>query len=352
MKLTISQIARIVDARIVGEEDEVIHDIASFPQAKSGELTFASEPRFLKTIDQSQAGAIIVPTDFDHKVLNQFQGALLKCKNPRVSFFKVVSSIYPKKQITPFVSPDASIGKNVTIGKEVIIHPQVYIGDDVIIGDRVQLFPHVFIGDEVSIGDGSIVKPNVTIMEKSRIGKQVLIHSGTVIGSDGFGFAQQDDVHEKLEHTGYVQIDDHVEIGACNTIDRGTLGKTHIQQGVKTDNLVHIAHNVRVGKNTLLVAQVGIAGSASIGDNVILAGRAGVTGHIHVGDHTIVGPNAGVVSSVPSNQIVSGFPHMPHKKWLKIAAFIPRLLDFRKKILSLEQRVKKIETTRKKSENK
>jgi UDP-3-O-[3-hydroxymyristoyl] glucosamine N-acyltransferase len=171
----------------------------------------------------------------------------------------------------------------------------------------------------------------------------VLIHSGTVIGSDGFGFVQDDGRHEKLVHNGFVQIEDFVEIGACNTIDRGTLGRTLIGSGVKTDNLVHIAHNVKIGKNTLIVAQAGIAGSTTIGDHVILAGRAGVSGHLHIGNHVIIGPGAGVLSDVPDHQVVSGFPHMPHKKWLRISTLIPKLTEFRKQIQTLEKKISKIE---------
>jgi UDP-3-O-[3-hydroxymyristoyl] glucosamine N-acyltransferase len=164
-----------------------------------------------------------------------------------------------------------------------------------------------------------------------------------VIGSDGYGFAQNAGTHEKLIHTGHVTIGNHVEIGACNTIDRGTLGVTCLGNGVKTDNLVHIAHNVKIGDNTLVVAQVGIAGSTCIGKNVIIAGKAGISGHLTIGDSAIVGPYAGVSKDVPENEIVSGIPHMAHKTWLKVANIIPRLPEMRKKIFSFEKRLKNLE---------
>ena len=171
-----------------------------------------------------------------------------------------------------------------------------------------------------------------------------MIHAGTVIGSDGFGFAPDGRSYHKIPHTGYVQIDNDVEIGANNTIDRGTFGKTHIGRGVKTDNLIHIAHNVSVGENTVLVAQVGISGSVTIGRNAILAGQAGIAGHLNIGDGATIGPQTGVGKDVPEGQIVSsGIPEMPHRLWLRVQRLIPKLPDFSKKLSRMEKNLKRIE---------
>ena len=175
------------------------------------------------------------------------------------------------------------------------------------------------------------------------IGNRCFIDCNTSIGSDGFGFVQDTNQHQKLIHTGFVSIGNDVEIGACNTIDRGTLGMTVIGNGVKTDNLVHIAHNVKIGDKTLIVAQVGIAGSAAIGKNVIIAGKAGITGHITIGDGAIVGPYAGVYANVPDNEIVSGIPQMKHTHWRKVVNVLSRLPEMRKKIFSFDKRIKKLE---------
>jgi UDP-3-O-[3-hydroxymyristoyl] glucosamine N-acyltransferase len=184
----------------------------------------------------------------------------------------------------------------------------------------------------------------VTILERCVIGDRVVIHSGSVIGSDGFGYAPDGKSHHKIPHTGIVQIDNDVEIGANNTIDRATFGKTIIGRGVKTDNLVHVAHNVSVGENTILVAQVGISGSVTIGKNAILAGQAGIAGHLTIGDGAIVGPQTGVGKSVPDGQIVSsGIPEMPHRLWLRVQRFIPKLPEFSKKLRGLEKRLKSLE---------
>lgn len=343
MKFSVREIAQIINADIIGDPDKIITGVSSFEDAVETDLTFASDIKYLKKVNEIAAGAVIIPETYQLPVPDNCRFSVLTCKNPKLEFFKILDMFHPPKKQRPYISEKAVIGENVMLGPDVTIHPNVFIGDNVSIDDNVTIFPNVYIGDQVKIGSGTVLKPNITVMEKSVIGKHVLIHSGTVIGSDGFGFVQNNGHHEKLVHTGFVQIDDHVEIGACNTIDRGTFGRTLIESGVKTDNLVHIAHNVKIGKNSLIVAQAGIAGSTRLGHNVILAGRAGVSGHLTIGNHVIVGPNAGVVSDVPDNQIVSGFPHMPHKKWLKISTLIPRLVEFRNKIQTIEKKIFNIE---------
>ena len=193
------------------------------------------------------------------------------------------------------------------------------------------------------MGDDVCLHANVTIMNGCRIGHRVTIQAGSVIGSDGFGYAPDGERYVKIPHTGIVQIDDDVEIGANNTIDRGTFGRTHIQRGVKTDNLVHIAHNVVIGPDSILVAQVGISGSATLGRHVVLAGQVGVTGHLHIGDNVMAGGKTGISKSVPDGQVISGAPEMPHKLWLRVQRIIPRLPDIRKKVKSLERRVQRLE---------
>jgi UDP-3-O-[3-hydroxymyristoyl] glucosamine N-acyltransferase len=226
----------------------------------------------------------------------------------------------------------------------VTIGPTVVIGDQVTVGDRVWLHPGVVIGNNVTIGNDVTIHPNATILERCTMGDRVIIHAGTVIGSDGFGYAPDGKCYHKIPHTGIVQIDDDVEIGANNTIDRASFGKTHIGRGVKTDNLVHVAHNVIVGENTVLVAQVGISGSVTIGENVILAGQAGVAGHLTIGNGAIVGPQTGVGKSVPDGQIVSsGIPEMPHKLWLRVQRLIPKLPEFSKRLSGLEKNFKILE---------
>jgi UDP-3-O-[3-hydroxymyristoyl] glucosamine N-acyltransferase len=200
------------------------------------------------------------------------------------------------------------------------------------------------IGDDVVVGDQTLLYPHVTILDRCTVGNRVIIHSGTVIGSDGYGFVQDGGCHHKIPQIGTVQIDDDVELGANNTIDRASFGKTWVQTGVKTDNQVHIAHNVVVGAHTLLVAQVGVAGSTTIGHHAILAGQAGISGHITIGNGAVIGPKTGVAHSVPDQQIVSGgMAAMPHRTWLRLQPILPNLPELFKQVKALETRVQKLE---------
>jgi len=343
MERSVKEIAKIIHAEIFGNPCFMVKGVSSFDDAGSQDITFAIDSKYLCDLQQTKAGTIIVPDNFKFDQDHCRNLIMLKTDNPKAAFFKLVSLFHPEKIKLPCIHNNADIGHNVKFGKNPIVESNVFIGDNVKIGDNVYLMPGVYIGDDVSIGDNTLIKPNVTLMEKTKIGNNVIIHSGTVIGSDGFGFTQDAGTHEKIIHTGYVQIGNHVEIGACNTIDRGTLGMTIIGNGVKTDNLVHIAHNVKIGDNTLIVAQVGIAGSTRIGNNVIIAGKAGITGHVTIGDNCIVGPFAGVFSDVSENKIVSGIPHMPHDLWRKVVRIISRLPEMRKALLLFEKRLKNLE---------
>lgn len=339
MKVSIAKITGLVQGYAVGDSAKMISGAAPFEQAGDHDITVAGNARFLKKIDDCKAGAIIVPRNTEIQGRNLIQVDL-----PMVAFAKVLQFFYPPVRPPEGIHPRAEIGRDFKHGQNVSIGPLVVIGRHVTVGERVWLHAGVVIGDKVTIGDDVVIYANVTIQERVIIGDRVIIHSGTVIGSDGFGYAPDGNSYHKLPHTGIVHIDDDVEIGANNAIDRGTFGKTHIGQGVKTDNLVHVAHNVTVGKNTILVAQVGISGSVTIGKNAILAGQAGVAGHLTIGDNATVGPKTGVGKPVPDGQIVSaGIPEMPHRLWLRVVRTIPKLPDISKRLLGLEKRLKNIE---------
>ena len=341
--LKVQKIVELTDSSIAaGDPGLKISGVSSFNDAGPDDLTFAVETAYLSRLDQTRAGAVLVPDSFSPE--KRYKAALLKNPNPKLSFFKIVEHLYPAPKLKEGIHPSAVIGENLTIGKGSCIDANATIGRDVTIGAGVHIMANAYVGDGSTIGDGCEIKPNVTIMERSCLGQKVIIHSGAVVGSDGYGFAQNNGEHNKLIHTGYVDIGDNAEIGACTTIDRGTLGVTRIGSGVKTDNQVHIAHNVKIGNNTLVVAQVGIAGSTTVGDNVIIAGKAGISGHLTIGDNAIVGPYAGVSADVPPGEIVSGIPHMPHKTWLKVANVISRLPGMRTKLLSMDKRLKRIES--------
>jgi UDP-3-O-[3-hydroxymyristoyl] glucosamine N-acyltransferase len=339
MKVSLSQIAGLVQGKIFGNPEVMISRVAPFEHAGDHDITVAGNAKLVKKIDGCHAAAIIVPPNIEAPGHN-----LLQVDNPMVAFAKVLQFYHPPTPPQDGIHPRAEIGRDFKHGPDVSIGPMVVVGDYVTLGRRVWLHAGVVIGDNVVIGNDAVIYPNVTILEGTIIGSRVIIHSGTVIGSDGFGFAPDGKSYHKLPHTGIVQIDDDVEIGANNAIDRGTFGKTHIGRGVKTDNLVHVAHNVTVGENTVLVAQVGISGSVTIGRNAILAGQAGIAGHLTIGDNATVGPQTGVGKNVPAGEIVSGgIPEMPHRLWLRVVRTIPKLPEINKRLSGLEKIVKNLQ---------
>lgn len=343
MIVSIQKIAQILGATLIGETETLINQVSSFDDAGPGDITFAADPKFIKKLDECNASAILMSAQAHQNTVLTESTAVLLCDNPKSSFFKLVQLFHPDKTIDPSIHDSTYIGKDFRAGRNIHLGPNVVIGDNVTIGDDTQVHPGSYIGDQVLIGNNVVIKPNVTILDKTIIGNNCIIHSGCTIGSDGFGFTQTAEHHEKLVHAGNVEILNNVEIGANCTVDRGTLGKTKIGNGVKIDNLVHIAHNVKIGDNTLIVSQVGIAGSTTIKENVILAGKAGISGHLTIGANAIVGPMAGVHSNVSEGDIVSGIPQMPHTRWRKVVRIMTRLPEMRKRLFSFEKRLKDIE---------
>jgi UDP-3-O-[3-hydroxymyristoyl] glucosamine N-acyltransferase len=340
MELSLATIAEVVNGEIKGDKNKKICGVAPFDDASGDEITFAGHAKFLKNIDETDAGAVIVPRDFQGATKN-----ILQVDNPQLAFAMVLNLFYPPLKPKPGISSYACIGRNFVCGREASIAPFVVIGNNVTVGHGITIGPNVVVGDNVVMGNHVQIYPNVTILERCTIGNRVIIHAGTVIGSDGFGYAPDGKKYYKIPHTGIVRIDDDVEIGAGNAIDRATFGKTWIKRGVKTDNLVHIAHNVTVGEDSVLVAQVGISGSVTIGKNAILAGQAGVVGHLTIGDNVTIGAQAGVAKSVSGDEVVSGSPAITHRLWLRVQKILPRLPELKRKIEDMEKRLKKIERT-------
>jgi UDP-3-O-[3-hydroxymyristoyl] glucosamine N-acyltransferase len=341
MEIQLAELAARIGASLGGEGTRMIRGAAAFEAAGPDEITFADSAKVLRKLGEARAGAVIVPPGFSESAAPE----LVYAESPRLAFARALQLFFPPARPASGISPMASIGENFKAGPDVSIGPMVAIGADVVLGARVWLHSGVVVGDQVEIGDDTVVYPNTTILSGCRIGRRVIIHAGTVIGSDGYGFVPDGDCHVKIPQTGIVQIDDDVEIGALNAVDRATFGRTWIKSGVKTDNQVHIGHNVTIGENSLVVAQVGIAGSAEIGKHVTIAGQAGVGGHIRIGDNAVVGPQAGVARSVPEGRVVSGTPEMPHRLWLKVGQLLPRLPEIKRRVDQLEAMVKKISGT-------
>ena len=340
--MKLREISELIGGELVGDGEVEITGVAGIREAGPGDITFLANPKYRSDLERTRASAVIVGRDVEHCYGKPF----IRVDNPFYGFARVLELFAPQpKKLTPGVDPLAVLGRNVKLGKGVVIMPFVYIGDDVSIGDNTVIYPFVYIGDEVEIGSDTVIHPNVTIRERCKVGNRVIIHSGARIGTDGFGFAKFKEGHYKIPQIGTVIIEDDVEIGANTTIDRATMtnGATIIKRGTKIDNLVQIAHNVVVGENCLITAQVGIAGSAQIGNWVTFGGQSGAVGHIRIGDNVTVAARAGVTKDIPPNQFVSGFPAEPHAKELRRQAAMRKLPEMISTVRELERRVRELE---------
>jgi UDP-3-O-[3-hydroxymyristoyl] glucosamine N-acyltransferase len=332
------EIAEYLGGTVVGDGDVQIHDIRGIDEAGKGDLTFIANPKYRKKLESTGASAVIVGPDTEASDKN-----LLVVDDPYASMARALALFYPEEKPLSGISEEAWVESDATIAEGAVVYPGVYIGRNVRIGRGTVLYPGVVIGNNSVIGEDSVLHPNVALYRKSRIGNRVILHAGVIVGSDGFGFANPGRENLKVSQVGFVQIDDDVEVGANCTIDRGTLGKTWIQRGVKIDNLVQIGHNVVIGENSIIVAQVGISGSTKLGKSVILGGQAGLVGHISIGDNVMVAAKSGVHKDIPPNQIISGAPNMPHNEWLRIQASIPKLPEMRKTVSSLLKKIGELE---------
>jgi UDP-3-O-[3-hydroxymyristoyl] glucosamine N-acyltransferase len=334
---TLEELAQLLGGEFQGPPDLTIGGIAAIDQAGPEEITFITRAEYGRKVETSRAGAFLVSPQWRH-----LQRPLIITSDPYLAYARVATLFAPPLERWPGISNRAYLGRNPHLGEDVSIAPFVWVGDEVCLEDRVTLMPGTVIGNKVSIGADTLIYPNVTIRNGCTVGKGVIIHSGAVIGSDGFGFAPQGGNNVKIPQLGVVTIEDDVEIGANCCIDRGALGETRICQGVKIDNLVQIAHNVVIGKNAIVVAQVGISGSTHIGNNAIIGGQAGLGGHIKIGDRVRIGAQAGVTNSVAPDQTVTGYPAIPHRHWLRAMAVIPKLPELMKKINKLEKKIERL----------
>ena len=346
MEKQLRELAEYVQGTVSGDDHIMISRVAGIEEAEPGAITFLSNPKYRSKLASTKASAVIVAPDIEAEGLN-----LLKVPNPYFAFARLLT-LFEKKFHPPVgIHATAVIGEDVRIGADCAIGAHVTLGNHVTIGDRAILHPGVVIGDHVTIGADTLIYPNVSILQDVRVGNRVILHSGAVIGSDGFGFAPVNGEYVKIPQVGAVAIDDDVEIGANVTIDRAALGVTHIQKGVKIDNLVQIGHNVVIGEHSVIVAQVGISGSTKIGRHVTLAGQVGVVGHIEIGDEAMVGAQSGISKSVAEKSIVSGSPAVEQTLWKKSQIALLKLPDALKTIRKLEQRLQELEARMQKDDS-
>ncbi|MGD9014452.1 MAG: UDP-3-O-(3-hydroxymyristoyl)glucosamine N-acyltransferase [Candidatus Omnitrophota bacterium] len=335
MQMTVEEIADFLKGEVVGDGKVMIKGVCGIKEAKPGDITFLANSRYNHLVSQTCASAIITSPEMDYSAK-----PLIRVGNPSLAFANIVDKFYPRRVIHPEgIHPSAIIAKSVKLGKDVGIGAYTVVEENVVIGDDTKIYPGCYIGRDTRIGNHTLIYANVSIRESITVGNRVVIQSGSVIGSDGFGFITQEGKHKRVPQIGTVVIEDDVEIGANVTIDRARFNKTIIAKGTKIDNLVQIAHNVVIGQNCFIIAQAGISGSTTIGNNTVLAGQAGLVGHISVGDNAVVAAQAGVTKSVPANVMVSGYPARPHSIAKRINACIQNLPGLYKTVAEIKQAI-------------
>lgn len=340
MNLTVEKIAKHINGTVEGNGKIVITGLSGIREAQHGHLAFIANPRYTIAAASTKASAVIVSGDWNRPC----SATLIRAKNPDKAFADIAQWFAPAAiNFKPGIHPTAVIASDAELGKDVFIGPHCVIEPGVKIGNRCILVAACYIGHGSIIEDDCKFYPNVTFREHTQVGCRCIIHNGTVIGSDGFGYTQEGVIRKKIPQIGTVVIGHDVEIGANVAVDRARFGQTRIGNGVKIDNLVQIAHNVVIGNNCVVIAQVGISGSTAIGERTILAGQVGIAGHLVIGSDVIAGAQAGISKDIPNGTFVLGSPAHPYDKATKIFAHTARLPELKAKIATLEERLAKLE---------
>ena len=345
MEFTAEQIANVIGGRVEGNKDAKVHTFAKIEEGTEGAISFLSNPKYTHYLYNTKSSIIIVNEDLELE--KDVDTTLIRVKNAYESIAKLLQIYEASKPKKTGVAPQAYIAPSAKLGNNCYVGPFAYVGEGAEIGDGCQIYPHAVIGDNVKVGTNCIFYPNTTIYQGCKIGNNVTIHAGSVIGADGFGFAPGADGYDKIPQIGIVVIEDNVEIGANTCVDRSTMGATVIHKGVKLDNLVQVAHNVEIGENTVMSAQVGIAGSTKVGSWCMFGGQVGLAGHITIGNKTFLGAQSGVPGSLKGGEELIGTPPMNPRAYFKSQAIFRRLPDMykdlndaKKKIEELNEKIK------------
>lgn len=341
--MTLAELAQKIGAELRGDGARLVTGVASLGATSASEVTFLADATRLTYLqdhlDEFAAAALIVPQKFaDNESLTKF--SLLIVRDPKLAFARAINAFHAHPYHSRGVSADLQIGESSSVGGDCSIHPRVTIGRDCVIGNRVTLHPGVAIGDRCKVGDDSILFANVSVYDDCEIGARCRIHSGVVIGADGFSFTPDEEGRQyKLLQVGRVMIEDDVEIGANCCVDRAGFGETRIRSGAKFDNLIQIGHNCEIGENTVVASLTGFSGGTVVGRNVIIAGQVGTNQHISIGDQAVVTARTGVTKSVEAGKIVGGLPVQDHMKWRRLQALIAKLPELYERIKNLEKRI-------------
>ncbi|HEX9649236.1 MAG TPA: UDP-3-O-(3-hydroxymyristoyl)glucosamine N-acyltransferase [Cyclobacteriaceae bacterium] len=347
MEFSIEEIAVIVGGEIEGNGSDTINKLSRIQDAKEGSISFLANLKYEPFIYKTEATAIIVGTEF--KARKKLNVTLIRVEDPYVGFTLLLEEYHRLISLQrEGVEEPSYLGNNTTIGEKIYRGAFSYIGSNVKIGDNVKIYPQAYIGDNTTVGNNTIIHSGVKIYPGTKIGTDVVLHAGAVIGSDGFGFAPQDDgSYKTIPQMGNVIIHDKVSIGANTTIDCATLinDSTEIGEGTKLDNLIMIAHNVHIGKNTVIAAQSGVSGSTRVGDNCVVAGQAGIIGHLEIANNTTIAAQSGVGKSIKEpGQVLMGSPGFDHKQYLRVYTVFKKLPDLESRIKELEQKVLNLPT--------
>ncbi len=346
MEFSAKQIAQFIQGRVDGDENKTIHTFAKIEDGKEGAISFLANPKYTHYLYETDSSIVLV--DEDIQLEKPVKATLIRVKNARdcvAKLLQLYESMKPKRQgidSLAFVSPKATIGKDVYIGAF------AYVGDDVTVGDGCQIYPHATIMEGVEMGKDCIIYPNASIYQGCKLGDRVILHSGAVVGADGFGFAPNAETnsYDKIPQIGIVTLEDDVEIGANTCVDRSTMGSTYVRKGVKLDNLVQIAHNTDIGENTVMSAQVGIAGSTKVGQWCMFGGQVGIAGHIEIGDKVFLGAQSGAPGSLKANQQLIGTPPMEQRSYFKSQAIFRRLPEMYKQLSDLQKEIDQLKKNR------
>ncbi|MGV6831749.1 MAG: UDP-3-O-(3-hydroxymyristoyl)glucosamine N-acyltransferase [bacterium] len=340
MKFTAAQIAGILEGDVIGNPEIEVSKLSKIEEGTEGSLTFLANPKYTQFIYSTNASITIVNSDFEPE--NELSTTLIKVEDAYKAFSKLLEYYNQVKMNKVGIENPSFISDSATYGENIYLGAFSYLGEQVSIGDNVKIYPNVFIGDNVKIGDNVVIFSGAKIYSESIIGNHCVVNSGAIIGADGFGFTPNENgEYSKVPQTGNVILEDHVDIGAGTTIDRATLGSTIIRRGVKLDNQIQIAHNVEIGKNTVIAAQTGIAGSTKIGENCQIGGQVGIVGHISIGNNVRIQAQSGIGRNVKDNEVLQGSPALNYGDYNKSYVYFKNLPKLVKQIDDLEAKHKK-----------
>ena len=335
----------MIDGRVEGNEQAAVNTFAKIEEGREGAISFLSNPKYTHYLYETKSSVVLINDDLplEHPV----QTTLIRVKNAYEAVARLLQLYESMKPAPKGIHPLASVSEKAQIGTDVYVGAFAVIEDGAVIGDKVQIYPHTYVGQGVKIGQGTTLFPHVTIYQGCQLGQHVTIHAGSVVGADGFGFAPNQEGYDKIPQIGIVVIEDNVEIGANTCIDRSTMGETRIHRGVQLDNLIQVAHNCEIGENTVMSAQVGMAGSTKIGSWCMVGGQAGFAGHIHVADRTMVGAQCGVIGNTKGNgETLVGSPAMDPREYFKAVAYWKRMDDMARELRELKKQVEELKANK------